>query len=296
MLGRMLFVLLLGVGTVHGEPGARTGLVYLCPMHAQVRRADAGACPRCGMALVSSVRATYDTYALDVHVDPPQVPAGQPITIDLSVIDPATGSSTQDLRVVHERTFHLFVISDDLAWFEHVHPEPITGGAFRVRARLPRQGRYQLIADFFPEAGTPQLVQHALVTEGYAAPLVTTPLRLDGQRERRTKSVRVALSSLDLVSARENRLELTITDERGNPVRDLQPYLGAHLHALLLSSDFENAVHTHGELVPDRPGVIAFDVRPPRSVRYRLWVQVQRDGDVITVPFTVSASPARPSP
>jgi Heavy metal binding domain len=31
---------------------ASAGQLYLCPMHSDVRQADAGRCPRCGMALV----------------------------------------------------------------------------------------------------------------------------------------------------------------------------------------------------------------------------------------------------
>jgi hypothetical protein len=58
---------------------------------------------------------------------------------------------------------------------------------------------------------------------------------------------------------------------------------------LILSEDMGDYVHGHAEVVPgsDSKSQLVIETIFPRPTNYRLWVQFQRSGRVITVFFTV---------
>ena len=61
--------------------------------------------------------------------------------------------------MVHEKLFHMFVISQDMEFFLHDHPYLGADGKFRYDIKFPRTGMYRILSDFYPEGATPQLTQ-----------------------------------------------------------------------------------------------------------------------------------------
>ena len=88
----------------------------------------------------------------------------------------------------------------------------------------------------------------------------------------------------------------TLTDAKGRPVRDLEPWLGALGHLLLVQQDAETFAHAHPddrERGVGRDGRIPFLVRLPKPGVYKGWLQFQRGGKVETVEVALEAiSPA----
>ncbi len=261
---------------------------YVCPMHPDVRRATAGSCPRCKMALVPTAIDRLDAFFLDVELDPPAAPAARPLRLRLAVRDPATRAIVRDFAVVHEHPLHLFVVSEDLAWLAHVHPAQAADGVFTVELTLPRAGRYQLVADFVPEGAPPQLLSRVLVTAGHAAPLGGA--HLAAAPSATVEGVTFALAPGAHPVARLDALELELS-RGGAPVTDLQPYLGADVHVLIVSEDLATTIHEHGERIEGR-SALRIPVRFPRAGRYRVFAQVRRGGEVLTAALTADASGA----
>lgn len=103
-------------------------------------------------------------------------------------------------------------------------------------------------------------------------------------------------------------LSLKLSDAAtGQPIRDLQPYLGAWAHFVVLSQDGADFLHAHpleGVAAPEglphehtaisgpSPATIRTMTGFRRPGLYKLWAQVQRRGQVITVPFVVDVAPA----
>jgi hypothetical protein len=207
---------------------------------------------------------------------------------------PATHEPARRFTSVHERLFHLFVVSHDLSHFEHVHPTQTRDGAFEVDLTLPRPGGYQLYADFLPENGTPQLLQQALFTarapEDPAAGLVRLRPELGDQSDR---GIRVKIEVPDgrgLIAGRPEMFRLSLRDaQSGRPVTDLEPFLGAVAHGFMVSQNLADALHVHPMEEFSRPNGphVVFQTIFPRPGMYRLWVQFQRQGDVATVAFTI---------
>ncbi|HEX2443400.1 MAG TPA: hypothetical protein VHJ77_05600 [Vicinamibacterales bacterium] len=274
---------------------------YWCPMHPDVRADERIACVRCGMTLAPIDASAFDENGLEIDVSRGRTPGV--VALSIRVLD---GDETvRDFEIVHERPFHLFVVSRDLSHFDHVHPEPGADGVFGMDLRVPRPGVYRLVGDFYPKGGVPQTVQRTIVTPGFDGPLLpaATPLEPDA-REKTVSGLHVALEGEPLVVGRETDLSFAVVDAAsGERVTDLEPFLGAPGHLLVMSADLADAIHSHpdtqtGTLPPGGapspqplvPSRIIFQVRFPRPTHYRMWLQVQRRGVVVTVPFTVSVS------
>jgi hypothetical protein len=249
--------------------------IYWCPMHPDVRSADEGKCPICGMALVPIPPPKIGEYNLDVL----QVrdDRGATTGLELRVHEPDTDALVTRFSLAHEKLLHLFIVSRDLQYFAHVHPDPATDGTFTLSHPLTA-GEYMLIADFIPEAGTPQMVQKAIIAGGTVS---AAPPRDDSNGLKVTMNVEG-----ELAVGKEAKLTFAVSDARtGAPVTDLQPYLGAPAHLLMVRTDLGDAIHAHPEeLVSPGPSV-SFRPLVPAPGAYKLWIQFQRGGRISTSAF-----------
>src|SRR5262249_52794608 len=103
------------------NPAETPSLDYVCPMDPDVRAALPGSCSRCGMNLVIGIVDPIE-YALDVKLQPRAPRAKQTVELTFAVKEPDGGRMVQDFETVHEKTFHLFVVNEDLDFFLHEHP------------------------------------------------------------------------------------------------------------------------------------------------------------------------------
>src|SRR5690349_8132341 len=116
-------VFLAGTGSrAFQTPAAEEETAWVCPMHPDYTMEVAGKCPRCGMALVHAAPFDVRDYELDFHTVPAAVKPGRKTTLFFAFRHPGTGEVAKKFEVVHEKQFHLFVISQDLEYFEHIHP------------------------------------------------------------------------------------------------------------------------------------------------------------------------------
>src|SRR4051812_4548997 len=215
-------------------------------MHPDVRGRAGDKCPICGMTLVRPTAADYAAYVLDVETVPRVVRPQQKTRVRFVVRDPRSLATVKRFDLLHERVFHLFVISQDLDYFTHIHPALRQNGSLDVDIELPRPGVYQLIADFMPEGGSPQLLQKSIVTAGYTGPLNAPPPLTRDTEDKIVSGARVTLTMPEPVAGREQLVTFELEDAAsGAPLRDLEPYLGAAGHLLLVSADLSIAAHSH---------------------------------------------------
>ena len=147
-----------------------------------------------------------------------------------------------------------------------------------------------LIADFLPEDGTTQMIQRAIIVSKTGAGGSGPPARGSGLGARDPEDLRVSMKAEDLVAGKEGRLTFTVTDAKtGAPVTDLEPYLGAPAHMLIVRRDLSDAVHEHPEEQLTGGPTVSFHPVMPAAGDYKLWIQFQRQGRVFTFPFEVRA-------
>jgi hypothetical protein len=277
---------------VVSPPGAE---VYTCPMHPDVITDDPGRCPKCAMTLVKTGRPETADFDLSLRTKPSLIKAGQTFRLVFNIHHPKSGATVKDFHIVHEMPFHLFIVSQDLNHFAHLHPRQQGDGSFVIETTLPKPGAYLLYSDVFPVGGVPQVAYGNLVTAGYHADLFSARavIKPDEVLTRELESMRFALTlePREPVAGKKLTLTYQITDlKTGEPVRDLEPYLGAWGHTLILSEDARDYVHSHPAQSRDSSEV-SFEAFLPRSGRYRILSQFQRHGKVITVPFTIEVKP-----
>ena len=299
----MAHAVLVGCASV-GEPDASAlpgtqalsapATAYLCPMHPDVRRSEPGRCPRCSMALVAVGAPLNTRYHLDVETSPRVLQSGVDGTVRFTVRESRTNTVVRRFEQVHERLFHLFLLSQDLEHFEHLHPTLAPDGSLDLTLRLPRPGPYHFFADFLPAGGVPQLLHSALVSADYDGTLANAerPLTPD-LTDKIVNGVRIRLETPEQLAGREQIISCWLEDAKtGEPVKDLEPYLGAWGHLLIVSSDLQDVVHSHPvAAVSDEGGPrIGFQQRFPRTGRYRMWAQFQRGGEIAVAQFTINVA------
>jgi len=278
-----------------------------------------------GNAGVSSTVSTTDAglapksgFSAEFRTEPSEVAAGKPTKLIISIKD-ANGGVVRDLDLSHEKPLHLIVVSSDLSEFYHVHPESQPEGTYRGVQTFPNSGHYKLYADFTPPNGSQVVETFDLNVTGLArSSLALAP---DSTATKTEGGLRITLQSdKPLRSGDEVMLNFAIFDERtGTPVTDLERYLGAPAHVVIISGDTNDYLHVH----PTEKGKVNHDTMAgmkgmegmdhskaaqangekshisseisahtkfPRRGLYKVWAQFQRGGRVITVPFVLSVA------
>jgi hypothetical protein len=222
-------------------------------------------------------------YPLNLTVSPRAPKAGDRAELTFKITDPKTGAAVKQFEMVHEKLFHMFIVSQDLEFFLHDHPVLSGAGTFRYAGILPKAGMYRVLADYYPANGTPQLTAKTIFVAGGSLRLPQPSPDLAAKHT----------ANMDVELAAEPRAPVagfkTMLFFRVNPGDGLEPYLGAWGHLLASSDDLIDLIHTHPFLADGGPE-IQFNVIFPRARTYRLWVQFQRRGVVNTAVFTIPVS------
>ena len=194
---------------------------------------------------------------------------GRPGRLDFAIVD-ERGARVRDFDVEQGRRMHLIVVRRDLRRFQHLHPSEVAPGAWTATITLPDAGVYHAFADF-QTAGARRTLGVDLFAAGDFAPLALPA----PAGTARTDGYDVALRE------REGELRFAVS-RGGTPVEDLQPYLGAKGHLVMLRAGDLAYEHVH----PLAGGELAFDAAGAQPGTYRLFVQFRHAGAVHTAAFT----------
>ncbi len=271
---------------------------YICPMHPNEVKAEPGTCGICGMTLVAGDPMATADYVWRIVTEPRAPKPGQRITFRFEVLHPLTGAPVKEFAEVHDRLFHLFIVSRDMAHFFHEHPTLEKDGSFTYQHTLPVAGHYMLFADFMPVGGGPQMLATPLVTAGFEGDIAASIPALKPDQWVKTVNgvtVELRLEPSKFLTGEELDVPIHFTDEKtGEPVKDLQRYLGAFGHAMMLNDDMTEHVHAHPEEMLEGTAItsgggpeLVFHALFPKPGHYRIWLQFLRKDVLSTVPFTV---------
>jgi len=192
---------------------------------------------------------------------------------------------------VHERPIHLFLVSTDLADFDHIHPELTAGDRYEVAHTFARGGSYRMWADFSLPGEAPRIESWDLVVSGQRG---SDPIQI-------TSSLRAELIAKDPLRTGEDvPIKLKLTGA------DLEPYLGAWAHVIIVNEGLSSFAHAHP--VDEPPAMAHTHVLGPTPSeitvvtsfaapgRYKLWAQFQQSGKVVTLPFLLNVEAGAPKP
>jgi hypothetical protein len=254
---------------------------WVCPMDPDYRSAFPGKCPKCGMTLVLGIPDRVE-YELEVSHRPRVLNPGDLGTLDLHVFYPRTHKPVTRFEIVHERLIHVFLVSENLGFFAHVHPEQMPDRSFRLPVRFPEGGMYRLLADFYPAGSVPQLALTTIYVTGECRPSHLAASL--APQTAKNLAVTLRMEPEHALAGLETRLHMTLS-----PNDNLEPYLGTWAHMLTASADLVDMIHVH-PFLRNADGSLQFNLLFPRPGLYRIWTQFQRKGVVNTVVFTVPVS------
>ena len=230
------------------------------------------------MKLVSGLPDPVE-YHLNLNIAPAVPKPNETTRMVFGIHDPWKNNIVTKFTEMHEKLFHAFIVSEDLEVFVHDHPV-WHDNSFQYDFRFPKPGLYRILADFYPEAATPQLLTKSVIVSG------DTPAPKPLTRDYSTKTgenMTVELSTVpaEPVAGQTIQLRFHISPDEG-----LQKYLGAWGHMLAVSDDLIDMMHTH-PIVADGGPDLRFDLLFPRARIHRVWVQFQRNGVINTVHFDI---------
>jgi hypothetical protein len=256
------------------------------------------------MFTTSAVNGQHDHSA---HESGPAVSAAKSFQAELSVpseisqeqIFPLTilikdekGRHVTKFETFQEKLMHLIVVSDDLGFFRHLHPDYKGKGSFFTETALPDTGAYTLFSDYKPENSVEQLSVLKLRIKGE----VRSPADPDTKEtEKIVGDVKVSMDySPKTVKMNE---ETTITFDLkmisdDSPVKGLQPYLGEKAHLVIIRKsgllNVNDFIHAHA-MTEGEASVIKFMTKFPAAGDYKLWLQFNYKNEVVTADFWINA-------
>jgi hypothetical protein len=217
-------------------------------------------------------------------------PSGQPLTTYRRGAGPHTG-------------VHVIIVRRDLGVIIHRHPPIGPNGRIVEEVDLPTPGPYRALVDAYPAVkGAPRNFQlhDDLRVQGAYRPKPLPPFtpQVDVDRYRVTLHGPARIRPIEATT-----LTATIRDPSGKPVR-FKPWFGALAHAIFFRKGSLDYFHTHvcgpntpgctsvlgGATVTGRPsglGQLHVGVLLPVAGEWRLFLQFQDRGRIVTAPFTL---------
>ena len=231
--------------------------------------------------------------------------AGKPTTVSFTIGQPSGGPLTRYRTGAGPHTgVHLIVVRKDLSVIVHKHPPVGKDGKISESMTFPEPGPYRALVDVYPNlpAGQQrnfQLFQNIEVGGAYK-PKPLAPYRPSVKVDGYTVTIH---GHPKLKAIEPTFLTVTITGPDGKPAA-LTPWFGALAHAIFFRSGSLDYFHTHvcGPNTPgctstlagpkifgksETPGKLSVGVLMPVAGTWRLFLQLQTDGHVITAPYTL---------
>jgi hypothetical protein len=253
-----------------------------------------------------SVAQSHRSYSMDITRETPNKVPDQPVNLTYTIKNDR-GEVLKDFETVHESKMHFIVVREDLLHFQHLHPKfNQNSGEWTIDITFPTDGSYRVFPDFTPakSADNPMLLPvtvNSRVEVGDIRKYKAQAAIPDTQQKKTFGDYQVTHTlPTNLRKQQEVTYSLTI-EKNGQPVTDLQQYLGAMGHSVILKEGTLDFIHTHaGEATPQ--GIehgarmhttsstgpnIDFTTTFLDSGVYKIFTQFKHDGEVQTVDYTV---------
>jgi hypothetical protein len=242
------------------------------------------------------------------------VPTGKPATVSFTIQQPDGTTLTKFRRGPGPHTgVHLIYVRDDLSTIIHHHPPLGTDGKITDSVTFPEPGPYRLVIDVYPATcpgGTPTVPGAPVGTCNYqlfekvtaAGDYKPKPLPPPSTSQTADGCTFKLSGASNLTAIQAQLVHVSVTCD-GKPAT-FQPYYGALAHAIFFRQGSLDYFHTHvcspgatgctSFLGPTKvtgtsatPGKLTVGVLVPVPGTWRLFLQTQVGGKILTAPFTL---------
>jgi hypothetical protein len=233
------------------------------------------------------------------------VTPGKPTAVSFAIRQPDGTLLTQYKQGPGPHTgVHLIIVRRDLATIVHRHPPVAKSGVASLPIVFTQPGPYRVVVDAYPANHGPQpnfQLTGSLRVKGAYKPQALPPF----QAVQTVNGYRFALQGTPRLKAiQASDLTITVTDPQGRPAH-FTPWYGALAHAIFFRRGTLDYFHTHvcapgvsgctsvlGRTrvtgTSSTPGKLHVGVLVPAPGVWRLFLQTQVNGRVLTAPFTLT--------
>ncbi len=222
---------------------------------------------------------------LHLQTSPTSPKAGEATEIR-GMLHDTSGKMLKDFEVVHDKKIHLIVVRDGLDEFSHLHPTLDLDGKLSVGHTFAKGGTHHVFVDYKPVGKSQATAQGTLTVGGDSPTAERLKPNVPGRVESGGLLADVSMEASDSSAV----VRFSLLNLSGQPVADLQPYLGAMGHLVVIGAEADQYVHAHPLESEPNTNVVEFEVHFPRAGVYKLWGQFQRNGQVHTIPAVVEFS------
>ena len=268
--------------------------IYACPMHPEVTGKEGDTCPKCGMKLEHNDNAGGPSnVTMQFSFNPTSPKPNEEVTLSLTPKLKDKPTEQVPLDVEHTKKIHLIAVSEDLSWFDHIHPEIGADGAYTTKEKFPTAGKYTLFADYKP-SGANHTVDNLNVTVAGTVPTakVYGADKLTGNAGDGFSVSLTPDGGKFVTNAATHINGVVLLNGKALDVNTLEDYLGAKAHMVVVSLADKKYLHVHPSVEGgkfdlhttfDKPGV------------YRGWIQFQSKGKVYTSDFVMNVAEGKMS-
>ncbi len=275
---------------------------YACPMHPDVTGKEGETCPKCGMKLelVSDEKAANTNQYFMAFKAMPAVEAGKAAMLSFTPSIKGNETEMVPLDIQHDKKLHLIVVSKDLSYFDHIHPEFQANGSYDINVlakgvnyakgkfhnetKFEQGGDYVLFADYVPSGASHQLERIELNVSG-------TPYKAQKFTDSKIVSMvdgyevsLVAEGGRFFSDGTSHIAGIIKKDGKEVPADSFENYLAAKAHVVVISEDTQNYLHVHPEVVDGR---LDLHTTFGKAGIFRGWMQFQTNGQVHTADFVI---------
>jgi len=246
-------------------------------------------------------KSNGNAYTMVFKANPGTVEAGKAGLMSFTPTIKGKEKELVPLDVHHEKKMHLIVVSGDLSYFDHIHPDYQASGNYDI-AVLPagkaytktanmnethfdKGGDYLLFADYFPTGANNQIEKIKLNVAGkpYAPVTYSTP-KLASTTGNYTLTLVPEGGKLEVGKLAHIQGALTQNGKKVD-ASTLENYLGAKAHMVVIGVDDKQYLHVHPDVENG-----AFDLHTTfeKAGVYRGWVQYLAGGKVNTADFVMN--------
>jgi len=205
--------------------------------------------------------------------------------LEFSVLGPDDGELVSQFVLDHDHLFHVYVVSQDLRFFLHLHPAQKSDGKFQSDIVFPRPGLYRVLSEFTPAGGVPQSVVDSLLVSGVAnsGSPQGLPVLVRDDSAKQAGPLRVSLVVEPVEpNPRTKTMLFLFLDADG----ELEKFHSDCGQLLAVSDDSIDLMRAE-PFASDGRRRVQFNVYFPRARSYRLWAQFQHSGEVNTAYFDI---------
>jgi hypothetical protein len=258
------------------------------------------------------VNTNNSSYQLHLIESPEKAEVKKPTDIKFKIVD-GENNTFKDFAVAHEKLLHLIIIRKDLQHFMHVHPDfNQTTGEFNVKVTFPTDGPYRMFTDFTPAVGDSSQQAIALsqdVNIGSEANYRSQPFSIDTEATKKIENVYVDyFFGIDPKTGTQLDYSLTVYDPQSEEQLQLEPYLGAMGHSVIIREGSLDYVHVHAEgmsidnmagmsaaehsehLHGGEPDTMDFNAMFNQSGNYKIFTQFKLDDKVYTTDYGIKVN------